>query len=118
MAFFGLDWRDKSGGKYPIIRDKVTVTVADGTTSGETDVEINGTLRRAHFVVPALGGDTAELKIEDEDNNDAFTSDELAQSLTHNLRMDEDVAGTVTFRVETSGAVSGDKSFDIYYNGL
>lgn len=117
MAFQNIDERQFVGGvvQNPVWRKKIKVTVPSGSATGSTDVVLNGTLRRTHFLIPTLdSGDTAEFIVQDEDANPAYESSMLAQQTPpYNPRMDEDVAGTVTFKVNTSGNQAADRIFYI-----
>lgn len=86
-------------------RKKLTVNVPVETAAGETDVPMNCLIKQIQFTVPALtGSHTAELKLQDEDNNTLYASTEKAESTTHVLTVERALCGLVTFRVETSGA--------------
>ena len=105
MAYRDRDLR-KQVGAYKGGVKKISVTVAKDASSGETVVsDMNISLQQILFVVPALtGSHTAELKIQNEDNKDLFTSGELAESTTHTMLVSRRLVGDIAFKVETSGS--------------
>lgn len=103
----------------PTFKKDVTVTVPNGSANGETDVTIHGRLTRMIFKIPALGvGDTAELKLQDTNNENHFTTGELAESTSHLIHTSLDCQEVVTFRVECSGDQVADATFNIYTRGV
>ena len=119
MAVTALDQRARVGGAYPVARTKQTVTVAAAGTNAETDVTaFNGLTKQIQFTTPNLDNtDTAELKLQDEDDNTLYASGELAESTTHVLNVERAICGTLTLRVECSGAQTSEVAFTvtIYY---
>ncbi len=103
MAYSNRD--DRVIAPYAGGTKKITVTVAKEASSGETVVNgLNISLSQILFVVPALtGSHTAELKIQNEDDKDLFTSGELAESTTHTMLVSRRLVGDIAFKVETSG---------------
>ncbi len=97
-----------------------TITVPSGDTNVELDVtDLLGLTRQIFFVIPDLDdSDTAELKLEDSDNYDLFTSGELAESTTHIINVERVMTGTITIRIECSGAQASDRDFVVTFYGL
>lgn len=96
---------------------KITVTVAKDASSGETVLSgLNIDLSQILFVIPDLtASHTAELKIQNEDDKNLFTSGELAESTTHTMLVSRRLVGDIAFKVETSGAeTTAAVTFDIY----
>lgn len=94
---------------------KVGIKVTGGNTNAEADVRLSGRITRMLFKVPNLDDtDTAELKLQNSDNEDIFASGELAESTTHKLETSVDVASTITFRVECSGSQTATRFFKVY----
>ena len=109
------DYGDRGEPRSLIARKVVTVTVASGAAAGETDLDnFNGLIQSVFFKVPDLKAtNTAELKLQDEDNDSYFASGEKAESDTYNLLLERAVAGTLTVRVETSDIQDADKEFSV-----
>lgn len=126
MALSNLDSRTDTVGAvraqqgrncdYPVAREVVSVTVADEGTNAETDVAINGRTTQIHFIVPTLDDvDTAELLVQDADDNTIYQSGELAEETSHVLDVHESLCGTITFRVECSAQQNdAARTFAIY----
>ena len=95
---------------------KITIAIADGASSGETIITgMNCLIKQILFVIPALeGSHTAELKIQNEDDKDLFTSGELAESTTHNILAERQVVGDISFKVESSGTETTGVTIYVY----
>lgn len=118
MAVTNIDQRMRIGEAYPVARLKSTVTVDKDGTNGEEDITINGLTKQIQFTTDDLDDtDTAELKLQDEDNNTLYASGELAEDTTHVLNVERAVCGTTTLRVECSGQQVAEREFTvtIYY---
>ena len=105
MAYKDVD-RRKEVGSYKGGVKKVTVTVAKNASSGETVVnDLNIETNQILFVVPNLtSSHTAELLIQNEDNEDLYASGDKAESLTTSLVVTRRLVGDIAFKVETSAA--------------
>lgn len=106
--------------QYHCGRRLVTVTVASAATNAETQVPaLNCEVTQIHFETPDLDDtDTAELKIQDEVDNNIFTSGELAENTSapaHVLQVLRTLVGDMTFRVECQGQQAAERAFHIYY---
>lgn len=116
MSYRDRDERPQGYIHYGGVK-KISVIVASGETSGETILEgLNINLAQIIFVVPNLtASHTAELKIQNEDDKDLFTSGELAESTTHTMLVSRRLIRDIAFKVETSGAESdGAVTINIY----
>ena len=97
----------------------IDITVLSGQANAEIDKDLGGRITRILFKVPDLDGtDTAELKIQNSDNENLFESGELAESATHRLLLSVDLIGTITFRIECSGEQASDRAFKVYVTML
>jgi len=105
MAYQDVDKRHEVGSYKGGVK-KVTVTVAQNASSGETVVtDLNIETNQILFVTPALtSSNTAELKIQNEDNEDLYASGEKAESTTASLVITRRLVGDIAFKVETSAS--------------
>mgnify|MGYP000725221767 CR=1 FL=1 len=95
--------------------ETLTITISSGQSVAELDKDLAGRITRMLFVVPDLDdSNTAELKLQNADDENIFESGELAENTTHRLETSIDVVGTITFRVECSGAQTTSREFKIY----
>jgi hypothetical protein len=89
-------------------RVQKTVTVADGSATGETSFEFNGIIKQVIWDVPELTDvNSAELKILDEDDNEIYASGERAENTKHTLTFERAVCGSPTLEVTQNVAQSG-----------
>lgn len=112
------DVNGRQSANQPVARLQTTVLVASTGTNAETDVQINGLSKQFQFTVPDLDNtDTAEFKIQDEDNHTLYASGEKAESTTHVLNVERALCETMTLRVECSGPQAAARTFTvtIYY---
>jgi len=104
MAYIDIDDRNKVGANKGGVK-KISVTVAKDASSGETVVAMNLKTVQMLFVVPDLtSSHTAELLIQNEDNEDLYASTELGESTTHSLVVTRRLVGDIAFKVETSAS--------------
>jgi len=120
MAYQDRDGRQEVGAFKGGVK-KITVTVAQNASSGETVIsDLNIETNLILFVVPALtSSHTAELVIQNEDNENLYASGEKAESKTTNLAITKRLVGDIAFKVETSAsetAAAVEFTIYIYFN--
>jgi len=93
----------------------LTIKVPSGGSSAEVNKDLSGRITRILFKVPDLDStNTAELKLQNSDDEEIYASGELSENITHRLEVSIDVIGTITFRIECSGSQSADRTFKVY----
>lgn len=76
--------------------------------------ELNGILRRAVLVVPALDGTgTADVTLKDVDGYTVYSDTTVAESTTANETTDLAVSGSHTLTIDASEAQTEDRTFTV-----
>jgi len=120
MAYKDVDQRNEVGAYKGGVK-KIIVDVAQNTSSGETVIsDLNIETNQILFVIPELtSSNTAELLIQNEDNEDIYASTEKNEKTTSNLVVTRRLVGDIAFKVETSAsetAAAVEFTIYIYFN--
>ena len=102
-------------GAPPIGRHKETMIVdfSSNDTTITADVQLNGTIYHAFVVAPALDGTQFTFSMEDEDDDEYYSSGLLDENQTHKLDPGVSVAGTVTLKIVTATSQTADRTFTV-----
>lgn len=114
MAVEGIDF----GGVGFVWRRKVTITVANGGTTGTVDIPLNGKLEEYVLVIPVLdGANTATLSLVDEDGRQWYASAAFALNTIQNVVIPRLLCGINTFKIVCSGVQTAQRVFTLYLKG-
>lgn len=110
----------------PVCGFKLELVVADGTKSKSETIQKNVLLTDIYFWGPQLAtaGKTAELILEDEDDNVIYSfgacdfSSATAASRKHDKHEERGIMNDTTIEVEVDENVTGAKTFYVTFRGL
>ena len=92
----------------------VSITIANGQTSGNAAANINGTITRFVLTLPDLDTDTtAILTVDDSDGNEIYNSGAQSDNGTTPLAVEGDVCGQLTFTITCTTGQTGAKACSV-----
>lgn len=102
---------ERSEENKKVFNVEVSITIADGQTSGNTTKNINGTITRFVLTLPDLDTDTtAILTIDDSDGHEIYNSGAQSDNGDTSLAVEGDVCGQLTFTITCTTAQTGAKA--------
>ena len=112
-----FDNRIRQPSRQPVAGSKIEIVVANGTSTKEVNVSLNGVLFDLYFSVPAIvTGVSNKAKLEwfDEDDHVIYSTGYLAATAATKYPAHELyrlLMGTTTIKITTDGNVGADETF-------